>query len=80
MNDCTHDWRSLGPVHRIAGIASETREAIACRHCDALGVRARVSNRRSKNYPLAEASEWYSAAARRFEISKSLARFLEDTD
>lgn len=78
MDDCKHDWRSLGPVHRIRGISSETREAIACRHCDALGVRARVSNRKSKNYPLTEASEWYAAAARRLELSKSLAWFLDD--
>ena len=78
MDDCTHDWSSLGPVHRITGIASEARHANVCDHCGALGVRRRVSNRKSQIVPLTKASAWYSAAAWSVEQSKALERFLEE--
>ena len=80
MDDCTHAWKSVGSIHRITGIASETRHANVCDHCGALGVRRRVSNRKSQIFPLSEASAWYSAAAWSAERSKELARFLEENE
>ena len=78
MNDCKHAWSSVGSIHRITGIASETRHANVCDHCGALGVRRRVSNRKSQVVTLTEASAWYSAAAWSAEQSKALTRFLEE--
>ena len=63
MDDCTHVWKSVGSIHRITGIASEARHANVCDHCGALGVRRRVSNRKSQIVALTEESAWYSAAA-----------------
>lgn len=80
MSDCAHIWKSVGAIHRITGIASETRHAHVCDCCDALGVRRRVSNRKSQVVPLAEASVWYAAAAWNAERSKALDRFLEELD